>query len=39
MILGWGGGGNPCFNLPFNDWDLEDLESFFCFASLQEVDS
>ncbi|RVW99876.1 LINE-1 reverse transcriptase-like [Vitis vinifera] len=26
----WGGSWNPCFNRPFNDWELEEVERLFC---------
>ena len=25
----WGGSWNPCFNRPFNDWELEEVERLF----------
>ncbi|RVW86689.1 hypothetical protein CK203_039833 [Vitis vinifera] len=26
----WGGSWNPCFNRPFNDWEMEEVERLFC---------
>ncbi|RVX10864.1 LINE-1 reverse transcriptase-like [Vitis vinifera] len=33
----WGGSWNPCFNRPFNDWELEEVERLFCCLEGKKV--
>ncbi|RVW15066.1 putative ribonuclease H protein [Vitis vinifera] len=33
----WGGSWNPCFNRPFNDWELEEMERLFCCLEGKKV--
>ena len=32
-----GGSWNPCFNRPFNDWELEEVERLFCCLEGKKV--
>ena len=33
----WGGSWNPCFNRPFNDWEMEEVERLFCCLEGKKV--
>ncbi|RVW52806.1 hypothetical protein CK203_076615 [Vitis vinifera] len=34
---GKAGSWNPCFNRPFNDWELEEVERLFCCLEGKKV--